>query len=93
MLTLEKLKEMKPNTIFASGIALDNPDGINMMNQGVELRWVAQRGGIHDWCIYVHYKHLYNNQQVADFGDKVFSSETIRKLVPCDEAAFKMYRY
>ena len=39
MLTLQKLKDMKPNTIIATGIDHN-------------MKWVAKRGGFHDWCIY-----------------------------------------
>ena len=34
MLTLQKLKEMKPHTIFLKGEIVDSPDGINMENTG-----------------------------------------------------------
>ena len=38
MLTLKKLKEMKPDTIFAKGEIVDNENGINMTRSG-RLRW------------------------------------------------------
>jgi hypothetical protein len=54
-LTLQDLKELAPNSIFASGEILDNPEGVNMTGSGKMLRWVAVRGGIHDWAIYCHF--------------------------------------
>ena len=90
-LTPEDIKNMKPG-IFAEGIALDNQYGINMFRTGKQLRWVAVRGGAPDWKIYCHYIEK-SKEEVTSNGDKVCDKETIRKLVPCTDEAFKMYRY
>ena len=90
-LTLKQLKEMKPG-IFTSGVSFDGPDGINMMNTGKSLRWVAVRGGIHDWAIYCHTSDK-SVEYIRDMGDKVHNEATIKKLVPCDDEAFNMYRH
>lgn len=90
-LTVEDIKNMKQG-IFAEGIALDNPNGINMTRSGRQLRWVAVRGGYQDWKIYCHYIEK-SKEEVASNGDKVCDKETIRKLVPCTDEAFEMYRY
>ena len=92
MLTIEKLKEMQPDTIFASGIEFDDIAGINATGSGQELRWVAVRGGIWDWAIYYH-ESSHTNEWIKSYGDKVYAERTIRKLVECDDEAFKMYRY
>jgi len=92
MLTLKELKEMDPSTIFLSGISIDGPEGINMDRSGKMLRWVAIRGGIHDWAIYCGLTS-WSEGLVASNGNKVHDEETIKKLVPCDEEAFEMYRY
>lgn len=52
-LTLDKLKEMPPYTIIDHGWTIDNPNGINIDNSNHTLYWVAKRGEIHDWAIYV----------------------------------------
>ena len=64
MLTLKQLKEMKPDTIFASGISLkEHPwfndaksikEGGTLEEDGrsTKVKWVAIRGYIHDWAIY-----------------------------------------
>lgn len=83
MLTLTQLKEMKPSTIFASGIGMD---GAN------EIRWVACRGGIWDWAIYYGRLDQPENE-IKTHGDKLFTENKIKEFVPCDEEAFKMYRY
>lgn len=95
MLTLEKLKAMQPDTVFAQGVIEDSPKGINIGNTGKELKWVAIRGGIHDWAIYADspYESKDSFEEVAKYGNKVISKENIIKLVPCDEETFKMYRY
>lgn len=91
MLTLEMLKKMDPG-IFAKGEMVDSPLGINITNSGKMLRWVAVRGGMYDWTIYCHW--AFNSFEfVKQQGDKVFTKETIRRLIPCTDEAFQMYRY
>ena len=91
MLTLEQLKQMKPDTIFAKGESMDNSEGLNMTGAGNTLRWLAVRGGIHDWAIYCHFADKYF-EWIRRYGDKVHSEENIKKLVPCEDAAFAYYR-
>lgn len=92
MITLSDLKMMKPGHLIAQGVEVDGPEGINMTASGRKLRWAAFRGGIHDWTIYCHWEWM-DVQYIHDHGDKVMSEATIRKLVPCDDEAFGMYRY
>ena len=89
-LTLERLKEMKPG-MFATGLALDSPRDINMTGTGKGLRWVAVRGGYWDWAIYIHWA-TNSVDYIMRSGDKVSNEHHIRKLVPCTDEAFKMYR-
>jgi hypothetical protein len=63
-----------------------------MTGSGRQLRWVAVRGGAPDWKIYCHWIEK-SKEEVASNGDKVCDKETIRRLVPCTDEAFKMYRY
>lgn len=95
MLTIKMLKDMPSDTIFAQGTIKDDPSGINMANTGKDLKWVAVRGGIHDWAIYCDnvYFPQATFQDVRNYGDKVHDEVHIRKLVECDDEAFKMYRY
>jgi len=90
-LTLQMLKDMRPG-VFAKGEVIDSQEGINIMNSGRMLRWVASRGKIHDWAIYVLSANR-SWQEVKDIGDKIFIDENIRKLVPCDDEAFSVYRF
>lgn len=92
MLTLQKLKEMEPHQVIDTGTAFDDTNGLFMANTGKMLRWVAVRGGIHDWCIYCHYDY-HDVEWIKRNGDKVTSKIHIERLVPCDDEAFKMYRY
>jgi len=119
MLTLEQLKEMKPHTIFASGIGLiEHPwfnhakpvsEGGTLEQDGrsTKVRWVAVRGGIHDWAIYHSLDanfvqgdyldspvHLgASEDMIAKLGAKLRWEEDIRRFVPCDDEAFGMYNY
>lgn len=92
MLTLQQLKNMPPSTVFATGITTDDPEGVNIGNTGRELRWAAVRGGIYDWAIYAH-EAYHSREYVRDHGIKISNEHNIKKLVPCDEEAFEMYRY
>ncbi len=95
MLTIEKLKAMTPGEVFAKGNVIDSPEGINVAGTGKEIKWVAVRGGIHDWAIYTDnpYMPQPDFKGVKQLGDKLHSEENIKKLVPCDSEAFKMYRH
>lgn len=92
MLTLEKLKTLSPNQIFAAGKVIDSPEGINITNSGRLLKWVAVRGDIPDWAIYCHFDEK-TYDYVHNYGDKVFSERNIKKLVPCKGEAFDNYRF
>lgn len=93
MLTLKKLKEMEPHAVIAQGTVSDNSVGINMANSGRLLKWLALRGEIEDWCIYCYFDDEADWEYVQSNGDKVHSEDNIKKLVPCDQEAFGMYRY
>jgi hypothetical protein len=92
MLTLQALKDMDPGQIIATGTSNDRPDGLFMANTNRLLRWVAVRGVIHDWAIYCHFAEK-DIMWIRKEGDKVCDASHIKKLVPCDDEAFKMYRY
>jgi len=84
-LTVEKLKAMKPG-IFATGI------GTYPEITGVEIRWVAVRGGCHDWTIY-YLQSKYSAEYIRRHGDKMFTHLVIERLVPSDPGARVLYRY
>ena len=85
LLTISKLKEMKPGE-FATGVGT-YPEIID-----IEIRWAAVRGGYHDWTIY-YLSSIHSIQTVITNGDKMFTKSVIERLVPCDDDAYKMYRY
>lgn len=92
MLTIKQLKDMPSDTIFAQGETVDGPEGVNMSRTGKRLKWVAVRGGIHDWAVYIGLDSS-SFEQIRSYGDKVTGEQNIKKLVPCDDEAFSMYRY
>ena len=83
-LTIQKLKEMKPG-MFSTGTGT-YPELINK-----KIRWVAVRGGIHDWAIYYHLSEK-SEEFVRTQGDKCFTEDIIKRLVPCTDEAYDMYR-
>jgi len=92
MLTLEELKNMKPDTIFCSGVIENSSLGIFMTRDGGMLRWIAIRGYKWDWAIYLGWEYR-SKEWLMDHGDKVHDKKVIRRLIPCSDEAFKMYRY
>ena len=118
-LTLEQLKEMEPNTIFASGISLIEHPWFNnakpvseggtleLDGKSTKVKWIAIRGGYHDWAIYHSLdanfittpylddpSHLeIDNERIANHGAKLHLENDIKRFVPCTDEAFNMYRY
>ena len=92
MLTIQQLKDMPAQTVFACGEFEDVTSGINITGQkGLRLRWMAVRGGYHDWTIYLH--HAWQSWDwILAHGDKPITEAYIRKLVPCDDEAYGMFR-
>ena len=93
MLTLKMLKDMPDSIVFATGIIPNSPEGVYMtdMRKGDNLRWVAKRGRIHDWVIYLDWEEK-SLEEVMHNGQKTHDEKNIRKLVPCDDEAFSWYR-
>lgn len=92
MLTLEKLNEIEPGTIFATGKAFDNANGVHLANTGKLLKWIAVKGhGHNDWCIYAHFAE-HDEQYIKSQGDKVGFESNIRRCVPCDDEVLALYR-
>lgn len=93
-LTLKELKEMEPDTIFATGLIENSPEGIYMTiyREGDLLRYVAIRGGYHDWAIYVHWAEN-DISYITTAGQKVSSLNNVRKIIFADEEALNMYRF
>ena len=92
ILTLEKLKELPPNGIFASGSALveDYWDASKEML----IDWVACRGGIHDWAIYYKLQiEGWSESMIKSNGDKMHNPKSIQRCVPADDEAMDMYRH
>jgi hypothetical protein len=91
-LTVEALKEMAPGTVFLKGEIIDGPMGVNMTNSGRQLRWIARRGQVHDWTIYIHWAES-TWEYIGDYGDKPVADNHIKRLVPCDDEALKKFRH
>jgi len=86
-LTIQQLRDMKPRTIINTGTGT-YPEVVNY-----EIRWVAISGlGYYDWTIYF----LESNnsvEQIIKYGDKMYIKSMIKRLVPCTDEAFSIYRY
>lgn len=96
MITKEFLEKIQPG-IFAYGlIASDKYDHL--------VNWVAVRGTIPDWAVYIKpdaeyemVKHIATpdrfREQVRYAGTKVHDMEHVRKMIEYDLEAGKMYRH
>lgn len=91
-LTLKDLHELPPHSVIATGLTIDNYTGVNMSGSDNVLRWVAVRGEIHDWAIYIGFS-VQSVDEISRHGDKVYDKGSIKKLVPCDDEAFAKYRH
>lgn len=92
MLTLEMLKQMPANTIFATGTLIDDEDGLFMAGSGELLRFVAVSGSVGDFTIYTHFAEK-SAEWIRYYGDKVHDERNIKRCIECDDEAFKRYRY
>lgn len=91
-LTLDRLRYLPPGP-FATGRVSDNPVGVHMTGSDKLLRWVAVKGGSqYGWKIYCHWAE-HTAEFVRAHGDKVIDEANIKKLVDCDDEAFKEYEY
>lgn len=93
MLTQKMLEQMPFDTVFATGLATDEPNGLFLANTGKQLRWVAVRGGFGsgDWAIYAHTADN-DIEWIKRHGDKVHDESHIRRCVECDDEALARYR-
>lgn len=94
-LSLDDLKALEP-IVFAKGEIMNKDLPVPMVNvrehPDLKLKWVAKRGGIHDWAIYLNYAHE-SYEECLMHGQKTTSNQNITFLVPCTPEALKMYRY
>lgn len=97
MLTLGKLKAMKPGAMFAFGTVKDAPGFCNMAGTGKEVPWVAVRGDVPDWAVYaqnpyyieskdplvvhVGYAGFWPFEKVRREGDKVHTRANVEACV------------
>lgn len=94
ILTEAALKEMGAREVFARGEVVNSPEGVYMTVEhiGRKLKWIAQRGGMWDWTIYIGWADR-SWDEILSNGDKVINPDNIKKMVPADEWAMKLYRY
>lgn len=89
-LTAERLATFPNCAPFCIGTTVDSPDGVNVMNTGKPLKFVAVKGGIEDWAIYVHWDY-HDDLYVQRSGDKV-PIDAVQNLMTCSDSALRKYR-
>lgn len=82
---------------LAKGVTYDTSTGVDIGRTGNRVKWIAARGDIPDWCIYIqnpHYGDLaWGYDEVLMYGDKVHSHDMIQKLVAVEKEVLQMYRH
>lgn len=91
-LTFEEFKKLPFTEPFACGVTTDDENGANMTGNGQKLKWIAKKGGINDWAIYIHFYHS-SWDFVLTNGDKVQSRENIKRLIDVDDETLDSYRH
>ena len=91
-LTANILERVEPHSIFMAGVFEDVLDGVNLVGDpGRLLKWVAVRGEIPDWALYVGpYEWSWSKVQVE--GDKVLKNTAARITGVFDHELMKRYR-
>lgn len=110
MLTKQDIKNMNPG-IFRSGVMasdkydyLVNDRGVNVDGQYNKFYWVAVRGDIPDWAVYIMPAKYWGktakvsdrkviSQRVANYGTKIHDLAHVNILVPSEADALSMYRH
>ena len=90
-LTMEMLNDMQQGEIFRGEIE-DSPDGFYINGTEKTLKWVAMRGYVNDWCIYV--EDCYRNMdwdEIKTNGNKIFRT-TAEAVIDADNEVWSRYR-
>lgn len=86
-MTIQKLRSLAPHAEIARGecplpeLDLDY------------VKWVAVRGYILDWAIYLSPYKEDDYAKVSCYGAKLCNSKAIKRLVPCTAEAYRRYRF
>ena len=88
-ITPEILRALPENTIFAAGVFQDKA-GVNITGINQLLKFVALRGGVFDWAVYVG-RVDDSFECVASFGSKI-SRPSALCLVDVSDEAKELYR-
>jgi len=91
-MTSKLLEECPNGEVFACGVIEDSPYGIFLAGSKIALRWVAKKGDVEDFAVYVG-PLKWSVSTVADRGDKVSDPETVKQLLQCDDEMLSHYRY
>ena len=92
MLTTEQFNELPAGKIFACGFAMDGTAVFNITGKYQQLRWVAVKGYINDWAVYVGLPY-WTIRETAEKGDKIHTEGYIRHVVPCVDEVYNRYRH
>lgn len=67
-------------------------NGVFTREDGSLKRWIAKRGGYHDWAIYQGEPEWPDNR-ILESGNKIINEQLIKQLLPADDEAMALYRY
>jgi hypothetical protein len=94
LLTKEEFDKIPHGACFRELVLPNDTTGIFMTDHrlGDDLRCIAVKGHGNDWAIYTHWAEM-NAEFIRLRGNKVHTEPNIRRVVPCTDEVFNLYRY
>lgn len=91
--TINEFNAISKGEVFATGIVIDAHSGCDMTSSGEELKFIAVKGYVEDWAVYVMWNRPQNDDTlIRHMGDKVKTPRNIKACVPCDDEMLARYR-
>jgi len=81
----ETFDQVEPNQVMGQG------EGMYPELHNERVKWIAIKGYGNDWAMYYHLaSHTYDH--VKQEGQKAFTENVVRHLVPCSDEVWAKYR-
>ena len=92
MLTIEEFSKYPNTEIFRTGIISDSSTGCNYDNSGKLIKFVAKKGQIEDWAIYVGPVE-WSYDDIRDWGNKLKFEDSILSCLNVSSNVLEKYRF
>lgn len=92
MITLEIFKKLPNSQPFLIGLTIDDYTGVNLNGTGELRKFVAQKGDVDDWALYLGLPD-WSYERVMEMGFKIYDKKNIMNVVNCEDEVLNLYRY